>query len=252
MSNERSLKFKDRNAGHNGDRYWWYKLDNNTYIPPIYSFLTNDEWDIMEKWYDHTDVDGVIGECNVTNMCALHGFIMGNGVSRIVQTGTFVGYSTLLLGFMLRYMGKKHSLVTIDIHQPVSDFTENYINMAGLQEYVKVVTANSSDSNLPEKCIDYLEGNPQILIIDSSHQYQHTLDELNLWYQYIIPNGFIFMHDTSESAREYDSTKQGGVKRALGEWLEGKDVNYININSDKSEHDLVYLDGCGLGIIQKK
>jgi hypothetical protein len=47
----------------------------------------------------------------------------------------------------------------------------------------------------------------------------------------------------------------GGVSKAFQKWVKDKgDIVYININC-KSYRDVrnnIYLDGCGLGLIQKK
>jgi len=251
MSNERSLLFRNREQG----RYWWFKSERATYIPPIYSFLTDDEWAVMDAWYTETDQKNLAAECNVPLMCVLQGFIMGSTVKRIIQFGTSQGYSALLIGFMLRKMGLKNSFVTIDINREANKFTNKYVEKAELTEYIKVITSNSIEPTLPKYCEDYIDGKPQIIIIDSSHQYKHTLQELKLWYDYLSTNGFIFLHDTSKKAIEYDATKEGGVKKALNEWSEEFKVNYININKlteiDAKAADLTYFDGCGLGIIQK-
>lgn len=251
MSNERSLVFRNRDHG----RYWWFKAEGAEYVPPIYSFLTDDEWAVMDEWYTETDAKNLAAECNVSLMCVLQGFIMGSIVKRIVQFGTSQGYSALLIGFMLRKMGVKNSFVTVDIHGAANEFTQLYIEKANLTEYIKVITANSIEAGLPECCIQHMNGRPQMIVIDSSHQYKHTLQELEMWYRYLATNGFIFLHDTSKKAIEYDSTKEGGVQKALNEWSAKNRVNHININKKIEIHtkasELTYLDGCGLGIIQK-
>jgi cephalosporin hydroxylase len=251
MANERSLVFKNREHG----RYWWFKAEGATYVPPVYSFLSDAEWKIMDEWYNETDEKNLAAECNVSLMCILQGFIMGSIVKRVVQFGTSQGYSALLIGFMLRRMGVKNSFVTIDINDKANEFTNLYVERAGLKEYINVVTSDSIDPDLPEYCKKHIHGNPQIIIIDSSHQYKHTLQELELWYQYLDINGFIFLHDTSKKAIDYDSTKEGGVQRSLNEWSVKNNINYININKLAEVHtkasELTYLDGCGLGIIQK-
>lgn len=251
MSNERSLVFKNRAHG----RYWWFKADGATYVPPVYSFLTDAEWEVMDEWYNETDEKNLAAECNVSLMCVLQGFIMGSIVKRVIQFGTSQGYSALLIGFMLRKMGLKNSFVTIDINEQANEFTNRYVEKAELTEYIKVVTADSADSGLPNYCKQHMNGEPQIIVIDSSHQYKHTLQELELWYSYLAVNGLIFLHDTSTKAIDYDSTKEGGVQRALNEWSDKNKINYININKLTETHtkanEVTYLDGCGLGIIQK-
>jgi len=251
MANERSLVFKNREHG----RYWWFKAEGATYVPPVYSFLSDAEWKVMDEWYTETDEKNLAAECNVSLMCVLQGFIMGSIVKRVVQFGTSQGYSALLIGFMLRKMGLKNSFVTVDNNKQANEFTNRYVEKAGLAEYIKVVTADSADPRLLEYCKHHMNGNPQIIVIDSSHQYKHTLQELELWYPYLSANGLIFLHDTSKKAIDYDSTQAGGVQKALNEWSEKNKINYININKLTETHtkasELTYLDGCGLGIIQK-
>ncbi|MBI5344682.1 MAG: hypothetical protein HZB83_05005 [Deltaproteobacteria bacterium] len=109
-ANERNLKFKGR-AGEG--RFAWHKFGD--YVPPIYSFLTGNEWEILEKWYEDTESRKLLGECNIPFISSVQGFIMGSVINNIVQLGHFAGYSTLLIGFMMRRMKMKNSFITIDI-----------------------------------------------------------------------------------------------------------------------------------------
>ena len=251
MENVRSLEFRNRSS----NRYWWFQSKGATYVPPIYSFLTDSEWAIIDEWYNETDEKNLAAECNVSLMCVLQGFIMGSMVQRIVQFGTSQGYSALLVGFMLRKMGIKNSFVTIDINEESNIFTKRYVEKAELTEYINIVTSDSASATLPKYCINYIKGKPQIIIIDSSHQYEHTIRELELWYNHLEKNGIIFLHDTSTKAAAYDATGKGGVIKALTEWSSKNNINYVNINKLTERftpaNDLTYLDGCGLGIIQK-
>ncbi len=97
---QRSLAF----ASSSEPRFWWHRLPGSNYVPPIYGNLTDEEWQIMRDWFAETSRRGLIGECAVPIMSLLQGFVLGNGVRRIVQLGTHSGYSTLLLGFFLRQM----------------------------------------------------------------------------------------------------------------------------------------------------
>jgi predicted O-methyltransferase YrrM len=252
MDNNRSTILKSKEHL----RYWWFTSNPLSFDPPIIAMLSDAEWNIMLEWFEETEKIKAIGECNIPVMCVLQGLIMGSCIERIVQCGTYAGYSTLLLGFMLRKMGVKHSLFSIDIDNGLSIFTKNYIDKAGLSDYVKVFTSDSADSKAAEKAIEYLQGNPQLVFIDSSHQYTHTLKELNLWYPLLHINGFIYLHDTSTQATFYDTQQTGGVKKAIQEWSDSnQQVEHININKNvitgTHRKDVVYLDGCGLGIIQK-
>ena len=64
----------------------------------------------------------------------------------------------------------------------------------------------------------YLGGDPELIILDSSHEYQATLAELDLWYAALAPGGLLALHDVSRFAADFDVTQQGGVGRAFTEW----------------------------------
>jgi cephalosporin hydroxylase len=246
----RSLIFKERRE----DRYWWYW--DKDYVPPVYSFLDDNEWNIMKDWYRETDENKFIGESNIPIMCVIQGFVMGSNISNIVQLGHHSGYSTLLIGFMLRKMNFKNSFFSIDIDKKVCDFTQKWIEKAELAEFIHIECGDSGDPKFVPQVKQRFNGvGPELIFIDSSHQYDHTLQELNLWYDNLADGGFMLLHDTSDFASSaFDDTKRGGVKKAFQEWVQTKDdIEHININS-RSYRDVrknIYLDGCGLGIVQK-
>ena len=253
--NTRSLLFSNKNQ----DRYWWHKLPNcSQYIPPIYSGLTEEEWEIMEAWFIETDQLGITGEIAIPFMSMVHGLVMGNGISRIVQLGHCAGYSLLLIGFMLRRMGFKHGLFSIDIDPDISKFSQKWVGRAGLTDYVSVQMGDSADPAFCSQSGQYFNNHPQLILIDSSHQYDHTIKELDLWFTYLQPAGCIVAHDSSNFAKKHDISKRGGVKQALDVWSKNNlEADFININADYlAEHisaeALTYKDGSGIGIIYKK
>lgn len=239
------------------NRYWWFKLDGNFYVPPVFSFLSDEEWEIMKAWYNETDATQSAGETNIPAISMLHGLIMGNRLKNIVQLGHYEGFSTLLIGFMLRKMGGKNSFVTIDIDPAVSNTTQKWVDRAGLQDYVKVITSDSSSPELPAIAKNYFNGDISLIFIDSSHAYQHTKDELDLWYPHLKKLGLILLHDVSGLATTFDYTNLGGVQKALYEWADKNSAKYFMLNGSVpatfsgGAEQLAYLDTCGLGFIQK-
>jgi predicted O-methyltransferase YrrM len=222
----------------------------------LYEFLDEAEWEIMQAWFTDTEAKyESTGEANVPPLSLLFGLISGNGMARIVQCGHFVGYSTLLIGFLLRRMGKKQGLFSIDIDAAVTSYTGTWITKAGLDDFVHLVVADSVDAEGPGKAMRYFgDLRPQLVFIDSSHQYEHTLKELDLWYDALPLGGVLALHDTSRFAASFDATGQGGVFRAVSEWCAVKGLSGLMLNSFVSggaPGDFPYLDGCGLTLIQK-
>lgn len=243
-------------ASRNHDRYWWFKSFQPKYDPPIFDMLADDEWRLMSEWYDETEVKfpSGTGECAVPAMTMLQSFIMGNNLSRIVQLGHFIGFSSLILGFTLRKMQASRSLYSIDIDHDVTQYTQSWIDKANLNEQIELEIADSASTSAAENSVAYLQGSPQLIFIDSSHQFQHTLDELDQWYPRLQPGGFIFLHDVSKFAASFDYTHKGGVSAAADQWLAGSSAGRLMLNGDLvGEHGdaVVYRDGCGLGMIQK-
>lgn len=244
---------KFRNETDN--RYWWYRSSGARYIPPVLRCLCADEWDIMRDWYRDSGEKFVAGECAIPPISALFGFITGSNVRRLVQLGHYTGFSTLLLGFTLRSMENRRGLFSIDIDPRVTEYTDSWIKRAGLDDYVKLTVNDSSASAAVDEACQYLGGAPQLIFIDSSHQYAHTRKELDLWYPALVPGGLIFMHDASRFAEQFDPGRQGGVRKGLNEWLAATRNHCLTINEgcdgNQSALELSYQDPCGLAIIQK-
>ena len=236
-------------------RYWWHRLPGNDYVPPIYAELSEEEWNVLRDWYAETDRNGPIGECAVPLMSLLHGLVTGNRLTRIVQLGTCAGYSALLLAWMLRRMDAPRGLFTLDLDPAMCDLSRRWIRRAGLEDFVEVVEGSSLDPASIEGARKYFESAPQLIIVDSSHEYRSTLAELELWYPLLAPGGVLVLHDVSEFAAGFDVTGEGGVRRAFAEWRKAHtDVETFSLNENSRSMDAgrpAYQDACGAGLIHK-
>ncbi len=251
-------------ARREGNRYWWHHREQCRYVPPVYSWLTEDEWALMLEWYDASESEfgPGTGECALPCLSMLHGLITGNGLKRVVQLGHYIGYSTILISLMMRKMNSGGKLFSVDYDARVTDFTQDWVDRFGTTDSVGLQVSDSSDHAAAQGALDCFGGlAPQLVFIDSSHQYEHTLKELDLWYPLLQDWGFIVLHDASTFAADFDSSGAGGVKRAIDEWNLVAADRIFTINSpftpdEESEpptkfKDLVYLDACGLGLLQK-
>jgi predicted O-methyltransferase YrrM len=239
------------------DRFWWHKLAATDYVPALYGCLAQDEWGVMEGWFAETSRSGRIAEINVPAMALMTGLVSGNGVRRVVQLGHYYGYSALLLGFAMRRMGlASPGLFTVDIDAAATAFTRRWVERAGLDGVVSVVEGDSADAGMPAQARESLGGAPEVVLVDSSHAYEHTLAELDLWAAEMPPGALILLHDASVFAQQFDPTGCGGVHRAIGEWLaRSPDWTGMTLNGSVAPgadgDALVYKDACGLGILQR-
>ena len=236
-------------------RYWWHRLPGMDFVPPIYSDLADEEWEIMSEWYRETDRSGAIGECAVPLVSLLQGFVLGNRINRIVQLGTCSGYSALLLGFMLRRMRAERGLFTLDINPELCALTQRWLERAGLTNYVTVATGDSLDPRSLAAAREFFPNEPELILLDSSHEYLATVRELELWYPALQIGGLFLLHDVSRFAADFDVTRKGGVGRAFTEWRrKHPEAEAICLNGESRTMDLprpVYKDACGLGLIHK-
>jgi predicted O-methyltransferase YrrM len=236
-------------------RYWWHRLPGNDFVPPVYAELSDEEWGVLRDWYGATDRDGPIGECAVPLMSLLHGFVTGNRLTRIVQLGTCAGYSALLLGWMLRRMNATRGLFSLDLDPAMCELARRWIERAGLDEFVEIAEGSSLDAGSINAAEKYLGAAPQLIIVDSSHEYRSTLAELDLWYRVLAAGGLLVLHDVSEFAASFDVTGEGGVRRAFAEWREAHpEVETLSLNSEAHSMDSprpAYQDACGVGVIHK-
>ena len=44
-------------------RLWWHRLPRSSYVPPIYANLTDQEWQLLQDWFEETTRQNLIGEC---------------------------------------------------------------------------------------------------------------------------------------------------------------------------------------------
>lgn len=236
-------------------RYWWHRLPGTDYVPPVYSDLSEGEWTVLRQWYAETDRSGPIGECAVPLISLLHGLVMGNRIARIAQLGTCAGYSALLLGCMLRRMNAPRGLFALDLDPAMCDLARGWIIRSELEDFVEIVEGSSLDARSVAAAREYLKGDPDLVILDSSHEYRSTLAELDLWYPALAAGGLLVLHDVSKFAADFDITRDGGVRRAFAEWRKAHpQVETLSLNSDSRSMEAprpLYKDACGVGLIHK-
>ncbi len=242
-----------RTASH--DRFWWHRLESTDYVPELYSNLSHREWAVLEGWFTQTGRRGRIAEINVPAMSLVTALVSGNGIRRVVQLGHYYGYSALLLGFTLRAMGARPGLFTIDIDPAACEFTRRWLEHARLCDHVVVREGDSADPLSPDAAA-VLGGLPELILVDSSHSYAHTLAELNLWTPRLPVGGLVLLHDASEFATAFDPSAEGGVRRAIAEWLPAHpEMAGLTLNGHVAPgadgNALVYKDACGLGVLQR-
>lgn len=242
--------FAERELSPDND---WYRL--HSYDPPFLRVIPEEDHQTLIGWYTETKATYPnTGASGVEIMTLLTGLVMSTGINRVVQCGHYVGFSALLLAMVARQMGTGRFLYTVDIDPVPSAFTQRWIERAGLAEKVMVAVHDSSDPVCIDEAQTFLGGKPQLVYVDSSHQYDHTRSELMLWWEALPPGGLLAMHDVSGWAARFDRTGKGGSHRAAMEFRQHHAPNGVILNSNLYPGlgaKLVYTDICGFGLLQK-
>jgi len=138
------------------------------------------------------------------------------GPKLIVELGVRGGESTFAFERAARVCGAV--LVSVDINDcsRVTSWPEwNFVQGDDVQ-FARDFEEWCSERSLPRRV--------DVLFIDTSHEYHHTLAELHGWLPFLAPRGKLLLHDTNLRSdglyRDGSSANAGGDNRAVTEALE--------------------------------
>jgi cephalosporin hydroxylase len=134
------------------------------------------------------------------------------GASQVVELGTRTGVSTVAWLYALKCQGHLWS-VDVDVQPPIGEH-KHWSFLQGDDCSVSVY------SQLPSSV--------DIVFIDTSHEYDHTLRELNLYRWLIRPGGKILLHDTELQHPWGVRGPAFPVKTAVTEFCEAEGLEWEN------------------------
>jgi predicted O-methyltransferase YrrM len=177
----------------------------------VRSLLVLDEIGSDREYGGATDAGTLSMLYTLIHCCQMH---------RVLQLGTWIGFSTLILAdALMKTNDEKNTsaLYTVDPAVPQSMKARTYIEGARLGGVVHFVDGKSSDPEV----VQFLEAKApyDLVYIDSYHGYSVAKEELRIYWPLVRPHGFLAVHDSSEFAASFDPENQGGVIRALKEWI---------------------------------
>lgn len=187
------------------------------------------------------------GNADAGTLSLIYSLVVTNNLTEVLQLGTWVGFSTLVIADALYRVheksGHKVILHTVDHDKFVHHKAKSYIKEAKLNPIVKFFDGFSHD----RKIIFRLAKKYDLIFIDSSHNYTETNKEIKIYWPKVKKTGYIVLHDAGETARDFDPKKEGGVRRALKEWVAEKpaDLEYIFFEQP------LWANPCGLFLGKK-
>lgn len=141
------------------------------------------------------------------------GLLAAQGATRILQLGTYLGWSALVLAELA---GPRGFLFTVDPESGYLHVARRYTREAELNN-VHFILGSSQD----EAVVTDVLGTPwDAIYIDTTHHYAQTCRELEIYCGRVAtPGTLVLLHDASTHAQSLDVEGKGGVKQAIHEWL---------------------------------
>lgn len=165
---------------------------------------------------------------------------------RVLQLGTYIGFSAIYMADILRSNRRVGHLVTVEPEALHHRLAREWVAKAGLQNNIAFLDGYSTDPEI--NTLVQTSGPFDLIYLDSSHSYQATLEEMDRILNrpgWLKRSGLLLLHDAGVGAQQWDVTNQGGVRQALVDWLAGHYENYYHLIFEPP----LWPNACGLGIV---
>ena len=120
----------------------------------------------------------------------------------VIEIGSFVGFTSCHIATALQLLGEGN-LYCIDIEDYLLTTAKNNLRKFNCENLVLPILGNSLDPQVIEKLPQ-----AEIIFIDSSHEYETTRREIEIYIKKLHQNGYLVLHD---------SIRFPGVRRAVSE-----------------------------------
>jgi len=122
----------------------------------------------------------------------------------IIETGTLGGGSALYYASILKEVNENGKVITIDIAPVVDEWIEKIKATphmhrrveALFRDRIEVITSNSVDPKLVADLAERVRGKRVMVMLDSCHNYEHVLKELELYSPMVSVGSYIIVQDT--------------------------------------------------------
>lgn len=179
----------------------------------------------------------------------LAGIITASHAARILQFGTFLGGSALVLADLARANGAARAkVITIDPNPEMNASCNKYAKLAGLDDVIQTMDGYSTDPTLLLRLrVIQREYDWDAIFLDTTHQYAQTTAEIAAIAPMCGPSTLFLFHDASQYAADtLDLGHQGGVARAIREWC------LINPKWQRFTFEKPSFGQFGIGVMQKR
>jgi predicted O-methyltransferase YrrM len=219
---------------------------SNIFLCPFRHFLNDQTLTVLDKIAKSEKIIGVTDSFSLSLLSLLVRLLQPK---KILQLGTFSGYTAIILAGILQANYRAGRLFTVEIYSEYHKFAHEHALEAGLGKFIDFIDGSSTDLAVVEKIKK--NGPYELIYIDSSHAYLDTFKELCLYVEdkSIVSNSsIVFFHDAAREAEQYDPTNSGGVRRALEEWFVSNSKDFYLLILEPP----LWPNACGVGLIARK
>ena len=175
----------------------------------------------------------------------LAGLIVAARAYQILQLGTFLGGSALVLADLARQNNPEQAKVlTVDPDPAMNAACHKYAQLAGLESVIETVDGFSTD---PRLLAQFRGTEWQAIYLDTTHQYGQTVDEIQCLAPLCGPATLFLFHDASvHAANALDLGGRGGVRQAMREYC------LMNPRWQTFTFEAPAFGKFGIGLMQKR
>lgn len=171
----------------------------------------------------------------------LYCFCVSMKPRRVLEIGTHIGFSSLVIGSALR-LNQFGRLLTIEPSEHYRRIARKYLQKASLDDLVEILPGFSYEAACQKRLRE--EAPFEIIYLDAAHDYESALYDIQLCSELVSENGIIVLHDTGVHSPEMDPSGRGGVRAALNRFASSNP----GFKTTYFEHPM-WLNPCGAAII---
>jgi cephalosporin hydroxylase len=137
----------------------------------------------------------------------------------IVESGTLFGGSAALWAMLLEQVNPEGRVVTIDVEDRATEARQ----LPLVRRRVDFLTGSSTDPQVVAQVLRHVEGKRVLVVLDSTHEYDHVLAELEVYAPVVSVGSYLIVQDTFVNGHPVESDWGPGPMEAVADFLAADD-----------------------------
>jgi len=214
---------------------------NITIDEPLEKYISDNSYNLHPIQKEIIEDNKKLGNLKIMQISVTQGYFLQliiklNNIKKVLEVGTFTGYSALTMALSLP---KDGTLLSLDRNIETSTNAENYFKKAKLDNKIKIIVNNALESmeNLLNKKNKF-----DLIFIDADKE--NYIKYYNLSYQLLNKNGLIIIDNVLWKGEVSKSDKNDRLTNVI------RDFNNFLKNDDRVEKTILPL-GDGVTICRR-